>query len=163
MPGRETQTSPEGGQVNLACFEVRGRVYALDVTQVREIVRHQEVTPLPRAPHLIEGVIDLRGMVVPVIDLGRALAGEALEVGPESRIVVLQTDGLVLGVCVDAAVDVLSADAGALEDPPALAVQAGYEAVRAVIRRESGAPVMVLSLDHLLEQVYRSALPAEAS
>ncbi len=60
-------------QVTLGCFEVGGRVYALDVTYIREVVRWQRVTPLPKAPVLIEGVIDLRGAVVPVVDLGRAL------------------------------------------------------------------------------------------
>ena len=54
----------------------------------------------------------------------------------------------------------MSADAASLESPPALACQAGYDAVRAVVRREEARPVLVLSLDHLLESVYRSALPA---
>jgi purine-binding chemotaxis protein CheW len=144
--------------VNLACFEVRERLYALDVSQVKEIVRLQEITPLPKAPDLIEGVVDLRGTVVPVLDLGRALGGAACERDSSARIVVLEIDGLVLGVCVEAAVDVLSLSASALEDPPALATQAGYDAVRAVVRREGEAPVMVISLDHILESVYRSAL-----
>ena len=52
-------------QVTLGCFEVSGRTYAVDVTYVREVVRWQPVTPLPKAPALIEGVIDLRGAVVP--------------------------------------------------------------------------------------------------
>ena len=56
------------GHVDLACFEVDGRTYALDVAQVREIVRCQPVTPLPKAPALIEGVINLRGTIVPVLD-----------------------------------------------------------------------------------------------
>ena len=51
-------------QINLACLELRGQLYALDVAQVREIVRLQEITPLPMAPDLIEGVIDLRGSAI---------------------------------------------------------------------------------------------------
>lgn len=159
MSSAATTTLFEGGQVNLACFEVAGRVYAIDVSQVREIVRFMEVTPLPKAPSLIEGVVDLRGSVIPVIDLGNALGGAKVEVTQRARIVVLENDGLVFGLCVDAAVDVLSVDAAALEDPPALAVQAGYDAVRAVVRQESSQPVMVLALEHILENVYRSALP----
>ncbi|MGH0034346.1 MAG: chemotaxis protein CheW [Myxococcota bacterium] len=149
----------DGGKINLACFEVRGRIYALDVAQLREIVRWQEATPLPHAPDLIDGVVDLRGAVIPVLDLGRALVGEASPITNRSRIVVVECDGMILGLSVEAAVDVMNADASALEDPPALAVQAGYDAVRAVVRRDGEAPVMVLSVDHLLECVYRSALP----
>lgn len=148
-------------QVDLACFEVHRNVYAIDVLQVREIVRWQEVTALPKAPGLIRGVIDLRGAVVPVVDLGSALGGSELVASPRARIVVLEVDGLVLGLRVDAAVDVLSVGGSALEAPPALATQAGYDAVRAVVRRADGPPVLVLSLEHLLESVYRSALPSQ--
>jgi chemotaxis signal transduction protein len=63
-----------------------------------------------------------------------------------------------MGLAVDAAVEVMSVDAIALEDPPALATQAGYDAVRAVVRRPDEAPALVLSLEHILESVYRSAL-----
>jgi purine-binding chemotaxis protein CheW len=143
--------------VDLACVEVRGRVYGLDVAQIREIVRAQEVTPLPRAPALIEGVIDLRGAVIPVIDLCRALHGTPSADGPTLRIAVLEVDGMAIGLRVEAAVDVLSIDAASVEEPPALATQAGYDAVRAVIRRPEASPVLVLSMEHLLESVYRSA------
>jgi chemotaxis signal transduction protein len=66
---------------------------------------------------------------------------------------------MVLGLRVDAAVDVISVEVGSVDQPPALATQAGYEAVRAVVRRADAPPVLVLSLAHLLESVYRSALP----
>jgi purine-binding chemotaxis protein CheW len=142
--------------IDLACVEVRGRVYGIEVAQIREIVRSQAVTPLPKAPPLIEGVIDLRAAVIPVVDLCRALHGEEAPEGPATRIAVLELDGMAIGLRVEAAVDVLSVDAGAVEEPPALATQAGYDAIRAVIRRPGAAPVLVLSLDHLLEEVYRS-------
>lgn len=144
--------------LELACLEAGGRLYGVEVMQIREIVRSQEVTPLPRAPRLIEGVIDLRGAVVPVIDLGRALHGEPVADGPSTRIVVLEVDGMVLGLRVEAAVDIASLDAGTVKETPALASQAGYDAVRAIARRPDAPPVLVLSLEHLLEAVYRSAL-----
>jgi purine-binding chemotaxis protein CheW len=153
---------PEGQQlaaenrVELACLEPRGQMYGVDVHQVREIVRGQEVTPLPKAPRLIEGVIDLRGKVIPVVDLGRALGGEALASSPEGRIAVLELEGLRFGLRVQAAVDVVSLPAEAVCATPELASQAGYEVVRAVVRREKDSPVLVLSLEHLLESVYRS-------
>ena len=147
-------------QVNLACFEVAGRLYALDVLQVQEIVRSQATTPLPKAPPLIEGVIDLRGTVIPVLDLARALDQGVVEETTRTRIVVTECDGLVLGLRVGAAVDVLSLPATALEDPPPLAVHAGYQTVRAVVRRDGQAPVMVLSVEHVLESVYASARAA---
>jgi purine-binding chemotaxis protein CheW len=132
-------------------------VYGIDVLQIREIVRCQEVTPLPRAPDLIEGVIDIRGVVIPVVDLGHALTRERAEPGAQSRIAILEVDGMVLGLRVDAAVDVISVEARDVDDPPALATHAGYDTVHAVVRRADAPPVLVLSLEHLLESVYHSA------
>ena len=146
--------------VTLGCFEVGGHTYAIDVAQVREVVRWQSVTPLPNAPALIEGVIDLRGAVVPVVDLGRALGSGPVTPGLRTRIAVTEIDGLVMGLTVDAAVEVLSVDVAQLDDPPMLATQTGYDMTRAVVRRPGAEPILVLSLEHVLESVYRSALSA---
>lgn len=147
--------------VTLGTFRVGASIYAIDVSQVREVVRWQAVTPLPKAPRLIEGVIDLRGVVVPVVDLGRALGTDPVAGGQEARIAVVEVDGLIVGLAVDEAVEVISADVSALEDPPSLATQAGYDATRAVVRRADAGPILVLSLEHVLESVYRSALPGQ--
>jgi purine-binding chemotaxis protein CheW len=148
----------DGSRVLLGCFEVAGRPIAIDVAQLREVVRFEPATPLPGAPRMIEGVIDLRGALVPVVDLGRLLGGEKLRAGPRSRIAIAEVDGLAIGLAVDAAVEVLSIDAEALGDPPALAVQSGCEATRAVVRRPGAQPIAVLSLEHVIETLYRSAL-----
>jgi chemotaxis signal transduction protein len=68
---------------------------------------------------------------------------------------------LVVGFGVDVAIEVLKVDVIAMEDPPSLAAQSGYDAVRAVVRRPNADPIVVLSLEHLLESVYRSALSAQ--
>jgi chemotaxis signal transduction protein len=98
-----------------------------------------------------------------VIDLGRSLGNDPCQLSEKARIAVLEIDGLVLGLLVEEASDVLSLDASALEDPPSLATQAGYEAVRAVVRRPEDRPVLVLSLDHILESVYRSQLSSQGN
>lgn len=154
----ESAALPGDNRVELACLELRGQLYGIDVHQVREIVRAQPATPLPHAPHLIEGVVDLRGAVVPLVDLGRALGGEPLPPAESNLIAVLEVDGLVLGLLVEGALDVLSLEAADVQAPPALATHAGYDAVRAVVRRPGRPPVLVLSLEHLLESIYRSAL-----
>jgi purine-binding chemotaxis protein CheW len=148
-----------GAAVELACFATHGRLYGIDVMQIREIARAAALTPLPNAPALIEGVVDLRGMVIPVVDLGRALGGAPVPDGVGARIAVLEVDEMVFGLRVESAVDVLSVPPEALEEPPALVTQAGYDLVRAVVRRPDGPPLLALSVEHLLEGVYRSALP----
>ena len=154
----ENSMAPSEGGVTLGCFEVGGRTVALDVANVREVIRWQPVTPLPRSPELIDGVIDLRGALVPVVDLGRALNDCKVEPSTGTRIVVTETDGLVVGLTVDAAVEVLQLGAASLEDPPALATHAGYDVARAVVRRPDSEPIVVLSLEYLLESVHRSVV-----
>jgi purine-binding chemotaxis protein CheW len=149
-------------RIELACFEVHGQLYGIDVQQIREIVRSQTVTPLPRAPGLIEGVMDLRGAIIPVIDAGRALGDRPSAEGPRARIAIVEVDGLVFGLRVDGAADVIAVAAADVGEPPPLVAHAGYDAVRAVVRRE-GKPTLVLSLEHLLERVYRSALGGRES
>ena len=144
--------------LDLACFETRGRVYGIDVLQIREIVRSRGMTPLPGAPGLIEGVIDLRGVVIPVVDLGRVLCAEPTASGADHRIAVLEVGDMVLGLRVDAAVDVIAVDGSQVDEPPTLATRAGYDTVSQVVRRSDAPPVLVLSLEHLLERVYRSTL-----
>ena len=148
-------------RVTLAAFRVGNAVYALDVAHVREVVRWQNITPLPAAPQLIDGVIDLRGAVVPVVDLGRVLGGPAVAASASARIAIVAEGGLVMGLAVDAALEVMSLDPTELEETPALATHAGYDATRAVVRRPNAAPVLLLSLEHILESVYRSALTRE--
>ncbi len=155
-------TLADSSTVALACFEVKEQLYAIEVEYVREIVRMMEITPLPNAPSLIEGVIDLRSTVIPVMDLVRALNRGAASTGNDARIIVLEIDGLVLGLWVDAATDVLTVDTRQMEDVPDLATQAGYDAVRHVVRRDGGPPIMILAIDRLVENMYRSALPGVA-
>ena len=145
-----------GGVAILGCFEVAGRIYALDVANVREVVRWQAATPLPGAPDLIEGVIDLRGAVVPIVDLGRALGVDPVRGGPRARIAVAEVDGLVVGFAVDAATGVMPVDPNVLQVPPTPASASGDPTTRAVIRRDGGEPIPLLSLERLLARVQAS-------
>ncbi len=149
-------------ELDLVCLEARGGTLGLEVSRIREVVRDQPVTPLPDAPPLVEGVLDLRGRMLPVVDLGRVLDGEPVEVGPAARIVVLEVDELLLGLRVESVTEVARVDARAAEPPPELASGSGNEAVSAVVRRIGSPPVMVLSLQHLLRRV-RGAPGADAS
>jgi purine-binding chemotaxis protein CheW len=101
--------------------------------------------------------------VIPVVDLVKVLNRGHADTGSNGRIVVLEVEGLVLGLQVDAATDVLSFDTQQLEDVPDLATHAGYDAVRNVVRRPNETPIMVLAVEALIENIYRSALPVAAA
>jgi chemotaxis signal transduction protein len=74
---------------------------------------------------------------------------------------VIESDGLVFGLRVGGAADIVTLSTAALEGAPALATQAGYDAIRAIVRRDGESPLLVISVEHLLERIYRSARAAE--
>ena len=141
----------------LMCFEVGSHTYAIDVAHMREVVRWQPTTPLPKGPPLIVGVLDLRGLVVPVVDMGRALGGEPTRASPSARILVIEFDEMLVGLAVDSATAVVSTPLSSLDAPPALAAKVGYEAIGAVVRRSQAEPILVLSIEHLLVSLDGSA------
>ena len=100
-------------------IEVAGEPYALPIERVREIVRLGPITPMPRAPSLVLGVISLRGEIVQVLDLRRALGSAAPKPGRRSRIVVLHGEaGEIAGWLVDAVTEVLRVPEAELLPPP---------------------------------------------
>ncbi len=101
----------------LVVFELSHGNYGVDIGTVREINRMQEITSLPGTPQHILGVINLRGRVVPVVDLRRRFGLTVSDFTPASRIVVVDIGGRDIGVVVDGVDEVLRVPAAALAPP----------------------------------------------
>ena len=71
-------------EIQLACFRVGEEMYALDIMRIKEIIRPQKLTPVPKAPRFIEGVINLRGAVIPVVDLRKRFDQPRYRFRPEN-------------------------------------------------------------------------------
>ena len=152
--------SEEGLQ--LACFEVGSACYALPVGAVREIVRAQSVAPLPGAPPLIEGLVDLRGRLIPVVDLARVVGAESSSALSEKRVAVIAYDDLFLGICVDQATEVIQVASAACRPLPPIAVGTATRVVESVIRLEGTGPVLVLSMAGVVRAVGESESVAKS-
>ncbi len=148
----ESAVAKEPG-LTLGCFEVGSHTFGMDVTSIREIVRWRTVKPLPGSPPLIEGVIDLRGTLIPVVDLGRALGEGPIGETARARIVIIQIGGLVLGLVVQRATDVLTVEASDLSRPVATGSPNSGEAIQAIARRRGADPIVVLALEPLLRLI----------
>jgi purine-binding chemotaxis protein CheW len=154
-------------RIDFACFELAGETWAVPIANVREILATPRLTPLPDAPAVIEGVIDLRGTLIPIVDLASLLAGAgsgvaspALERG---RTVVVEARGLVVGFRVERATQVVSTGPESMERIPGLTREVGCRVVGAVIRRAAAPPILVLELDVLMERVLRGRSVEPAS
>ena len=93
-------------EVQLACFRVGPELYALDIMRIKEIIRPQKLTPVPKAPSFIEGVINLRGAVIPVADLRKRFDQPINDASRKNRIVICSLAGKIIGLLVDEVTEV---------------------------------------------------------
>src|SRR5262249_55043810 len=125
-------------------FDVAGEIYALPVLCVEEVLRVTAITRLPYAPAPVRGITQLRGRVLPVVDLAVRLGAAPVAVGPQSRIVVVTARGRTLGLLVDAARQVMKLLPSAMEAPPPEVVSDQSDFLVAIVRR---AESLVILLD----------------
>ena len=115
-------------ELQVVVFELGGERYGLDIGTVYEIIRHQPITAVPNAPSFVEGIINLRGRIIPVVDLRGRFGLAASAPTKASRIVVCEAAGHRVGLVVDAVTEVLMIPAEAIEPTPDLAggTETGY-------------------------------------
>lgn len=106
--------------LQLVSFRLGAEEYAVDVADVQEIVRATAVTAVPRAASYVEGVVNLRGRIVPVIDLAARFGLPRSEAGQATRIMIAELNGHTTGMRVDAVSEVLRLPASAVEPTPEL-------------------------------------------
>lgn len=99
-------------------FEVADQLFGLDIMAIREIRAWTPVTRLPRVPHYVAGVVNLRGTVLPVIDLAARLGWQATQATPRHAIIVAQVAGQARGLIVDSVSDIVTIATDALQPPP---------------------------------------------
>ena len=119
----------------LVIFQLAREIYGLDINWVREIITLQEITRVPGAPDFVEGVINLRGHVIPVIDLRKRFGLEASVDPRRTRIVVVDVPPHTLGLVVDAVTEVLRIAESVVE--PAGNILAGIDLIRRLERAQA--------------------------
>jgi len=94
--------------------------YGVPITKVQEIIPMANPTKLPQVPDFVEGIINLRGKIIPIIDLKKRFGMNASEVSSESRSVVVEVDGQTVGIIVDEVSEVLRLPQDSIEPPPSV-------------------------------------------
>lgn len=153
VPVQEERAAAEATE-HIATFKLDREEYGVEVRLVQEIRRVGEITLVPRAPDFIRGVINLRGRILPVVDLKKKLAIGEVEITKESRIVVVRLRDRLLGLLVDGASQVLKVPVSRIEPPPAEIVDKGGDAIRGVAKLEDRL-VILLDLNQVLAQELR--------
>ncbi len=133
-------------------FSVNNEEYGVDILSVQEINRTMHVTRVPNAPSHIDGVINLRGKVIPVIDLRSCLGFARKEHDQHTRIIVIEVRSKVVGLVVDQVQKVLSIPTSVIEDTPALLGTSRSDSIRSVAKFDDRL-VILLDPAQLLESM----------
>jgi len=136
-------------EVQLACFRVGEVFYALDILRIREIIRPQKLTPIPKAPKFVEGVINLRGAVIPVVDLRKRFELSQTNTDRKTRVVICVLTGKIIGLVVDEVAEVRRYTRQDIQPAPQYLKGRGAEFFLGVCRRDDDL-VMVLDLERIL-------------
>lgn len=136
-------------EIQLACFRVGQEMYALDIMRIKEIIRPQKLTSVPKAPAFIEGVINLRGAVIPVVDLRRRFDQPIARKEQGERILVCALAGKVIGLIADEVTEVRRYTRQEIQPAPQFLKGKGAEYFLGVCRREEEL-VMLIDLEKIL-------------
>jgi len=152
----ETETLQQDEQ-QLVVFDLSTEAYGVDIGAVREIIRLQDITKVPRTPEFVEGVINLRGKVIPVVDLRKRFGLPAEEESKENRIVVVDIGAQDIGVIVDAVTEVLRIATDSVEPPSSVITTADSEYLLGIAKLDSRL-IILLDLEQVLTEVEHNSL-----
>ncbi|MEL7473436.1 MAG: chemotaxis protein CheW [Planctomycetota bacterium] len=165
-PPSKSEASGRAGdeQLQLVTFEVGREEFAVDILRVQEINRMMDLTRVPQSPPEVEGVINLRGKIIPVIDLRRRFGLQTQERSEHNRIVVIELHGRVIGFIVDRVHEVLRISSSIVDPAPAMVCSIDSQFIAGVGKLDDRLLIMLdLSKLFAADLVERAASAAQAA
>ena len=130
-------------------FFLGGEEYGLEILKVHEIIGAMSITPVPRTPEYIRGVINLRGKIIPIVDVRLKFNMEAMHQTDETCIIVVQAQGIQMGIVVDKVSEVLDIAVGNIEDTPSFGAGVNMDFILG-IGKAQGRVMLLLDIDKVL-------------
>lgn len=156
MKKKITQTADFSDSIQLICFKLGAEEYGFDIMQIKEIMRYQKITPIPKAASFIEGVINLRGMVIPVIDLRKRFE-LPVDVNIKCRIIIAQVETKIVGLIIDDVTDIVTLPKTSILPSPKTVKGVEVEYLDGMADMERGL-LPVLNLNRLLTAEEKGAI-----
>lgn len=128
----EQTIAQENELLQLVTFAIGEEEYGIDILRVQEIIRTMDITKVPSSPPSVEGVINLRGKVIPVIDLRKRFFMEPRAHDSQTRIIVIAIHGMIIGFVVDGVSEVLRIQSNTVEPPPPVVSGVDSEYIKGV-------------------------------
>ena len=136
-------------EIQVACFRLGEDIYAVDIMRIKEIIRPQKLAALPKAPSFVEGVLNLRGAVIPVIDLRKRFAMPAREADQDRRLLIINLAICDMGIAVDEVTEVITIPVVNIKPPPQVSRGVDAEYLLGVCLADDSL-IMLLNPDRLL-------------
>lgn len=130
-------------------FFLAGEEYGIEILKVHEIIGMMSITPVPRTPKYIRGMINLRGKVIPVVDLRMKFEMESIAQTDETCIIVIHTRGIEMGIVVDRVSEVLNISSNDIDETPSLGVDVKTDYILGIGKSE-GKVKILLDIDRVL-------------
>ncbi len=133
--------------MSLVSFKISSEFYAIDIMEVNEIIRHTDITPIPNAPDFVEGVITLRGEIIPIVDLGKRFHFERVSLSEDEEllkgIIIITVEGMTIGVIIDQVNRVVQINKSQIQPPPQMISGVGAEYIQGVVKMEENLLVIL--------------------
>lgn len=139
-------------EIKVIVFSLSDEEYGVEVGQVRTIERMMPMTRVPKTPPFVKGVINLRGVVVPVIDLRARFSLPEIEYTDNTRIIIVMVNDMEVGLIVDQASDVIDVNLEQIEDPPEVVGGIKAKYLRGVAKLEDERLLILLNLPEVLNR-----------
>lgn len=150
LAAERSQLLAESKVIEYLCFRVGPELYAVPISEIKEIIKPRELTEVPRAPSFVRGILSLRGVIVPIFDMRERLHFEPLTPDAKSRIVVVRNGEELCGILVDEVLQVLHLGEWAIEPPPSVLDGLDRDFVSG-IGRHDGNVIVLLCLEAILD------------
>lgn len=124
-------------------FQLADETYGIDVMTVQEVLRVTEIAPVPGAPDYVNGIVNLRGNVVTVIDGRKRLGLMPNEIDDDTRIVIIESNKQVIGMMVDSVADVVNVDVAEIDLPPNVGNDESSQYINGVVSQETGLLILM--------------------
>ncbi|MGC9313497.1 MAG: chemotaxis protein CheW [Sediminispirochaetaceae bacterium] len=141
-------------QKQLVTFQLGQELYGIDIMSVDGIVRVEDVRPIPNAPIYVEGIFNLRGEIIPIINLHKRFQIKKAVMSEEDKLlsgfIIIEIDGMKLGMVIDKVSRVLTIDLDKMQPPPQMISGIGAEYIQGVVKRDEGY-LIVLDIQRLFD------------
>ncbi|MEJ2182572.1 MAG: chemotaxis protein CheW [Nitrospirota bacterium] len=148
--------------LQLVTFALGSEDYAVDILKVQEINRMTDIARVPKAPPFVEGVINLRGRVIPVVSLRKRFGLPEKQSDEKSRIIVMDVRGVIVGLMVDSVSEVLRIPPSTVEEAPNLNAEVATEFIQGIAKLDDRL-IILIDMDALIEKSESTALVEAAA